>query len=180
MAVDVQLAMAEKALARVRSRGVDAALMVGDGGALPLADAAFDRAFLVAVLGELPDQVGALREVGRVLRRGGVVAVCEEFVAPDYLFPAEVDQRLAAAGGQRLAERATDAAGPGHDRDAVLERAHGRTIARRVGRRGQRYGAAPAAAAARRRGSLPATGRPCPLREAKRPVPPAPSTLRRR
>lgn len=49
----------------------------GDARELPYADASFDSAYLVAVLGEVPDPEGALRELRRVVRPGGRVVVGE-------------------------------------------------------------------------------------------------------
>jgi len=59
--------------------------LVGDATHLPLAGASVDRAFLVAVLGEVPDQRRALRELRRVLRPGGTVSFAETFADPDYV-----------------------------------------------------------------------------------------------
>jgi ubiquinone/menaquinone biosynthesis C-methylase UbiE len=43
----------------------------GDARRLPYANASFDAAYLVAVLGEIPDQEAALRELARVHTPGG-------------------------------------------------------------------------------------------------------------
>src|SRR5919106_419571 len=48
-----------------------------DAISLPFEDRTFDCAFLVQVLGEVPDRGAALRELGRVLRPGGRVVVGE-------------------------------------------------------------------------------------------------------
>ena len=47
----------------------------GDATALPFPDAAFDAVITSEVLEHIPDDVGALAELRRVVRRGGVVAV---------------------------------------------------------------------------------------------------------
>jgi len=50
---------------------------------LPYGDHTFDGAFLVAVLGEIPDQDTALRELARVLRPGGRLVVGESLASGD-------------------------------------------------------------------------------------------------
>ncbi len=47
----------------------------GDGDALPFEDATLDAALLVSILGEIPDQTAALRELHRALRPGGTLVV---------------------------------------------------------------------------------------------------------
>jgi SAM-dependent methyltransferase len=78
---------------------------VADAYHLPLDDESVDRAFLVTVLPEIPDQARALAELRRVLRSpeptegklGGVLSITEEFPDPDYLFAFETIQRVEAA-----------------------------------------------------------------------------------
>jgi len=45
--------------------------MLADARTLPFEDDSFDGAYLVTVLGEIPDQDAALRELRRVVRSGG-------------------------------------------------------------------------------------------------------------
>ncbi len=59
--------------------GVDYAVM--DGADLDIADDAFDAAILHLVLTVMPDPAGCLREVARVLRDGGRIAVLDKFLA---------------------------------------------------------------------------------------------------
>jgi len=49
----------------------------GDAQRLPYADASFDAAYLISVLGEIPDATSALRELRRVLKPGARLLVCE-------------------------------------------------------------------------------------------------------
>lgn len=44
----------------------------------------FDRAFLVTVLGEIPDQLGALQEIRRGLKPGGILSVTQVLPDPHY------------------------------------------------------------------------------------------------
>jgi SAM-dependent methyltransferase len=83
--VDVQPAM----LSILRQRLQDAQiantrLVAGDAVRLPLADGSVDEAFLVTVLGEIPDRPRAVAELRRVMKAGGVLSVMETFTDCDY------------------------------------------------------------------------------------------------
>lgn len=105
LALDIQPAMLRLAHRKVLDASAsNVALCAASAHALPLADGSIDRAFLVAVLGEIPDQPRALAELRRVLRPGGVLAVTEHFPDPDSLFPREV-VALATAAGLRFEGR---------------------------------------------------------------------------
>jgi ubiquinone/menaquinone biosynthesis C-methylase UbiE len=60
----------------------------------------FDRAFLVTVLGEIPDRAAALRALHAALRPGGVLSVTELIPDPHYQSRRTV-RRLAEAAGFR-------------------------------------------------------------------------------
>ncbi len=51
---------------------------------LPLRDSSADRCIMVSSLQEIPDRSRALKEVARILREGGTLAVTEFFVDPDF------------------------------------------------------------------------------------------------
>ena len=70
----------------------------GDAQALPYPDDHFDSAYLVATLGEIPDKRRALRELRRVLKRGGRLVVGEVLLDPHKVTFEEL-RRLTAAGG---------------------------------------------------------------------------------
>ena len=70
----------------------------GDARELPYADGSFDAAFLVAVLGEIPDQQQALRELARVIKPGGRLIVGELFGDPHWVSPGRLQQRAERAG----------------------------------------------------------------------------------
>ncbi|HXS90135.1 MAG TPA: methyltransferase domain-containing protein [Steroidobacteraceae bacterium] len=60
----------------------------------------FDRALLVTVLGEIPDQESALQEIFSALKAGGILSVTE-IVFDNHYQSRETVQRLAAACGFR-------------------------------------------------------------------------------
>ena len=62
-------------LERARAEGVTAELVHGDARQLPFRDASFDKVLMTEVLEHIRDDRQALREVRRVLRPGGVLAL---------------------------------------------------------------------------------------------------------
>jgi ubiquinone/menaquinone biosynthesis C-methylase UbiE len=69
---DLQQEMLDHTLEQASRRGVaNVVASQGDARRLPYADAEFDAAYLVAVLGEIPNPGAALSELARVLRPGG-------------------------------------------------------------------------------------------------------------
>lgn len=76
-AVDSAPAMREGAIAEARAASVSIDVSDGEANALPFPDATFDAATLVQVIEYVPDAVGALREIARVLRPGGALLVCD-------------------------------------------------------------------------------------------------------
>ncbi|MGB9724094.1 MAG: class I SAM-dependent methyltransferase [Chloroflexia bacterium] len=98
-AVEISPRLAGLVARKARRRGLSwVHVVVADARALPLAEGAFDHAFFVAVLGEVPDPVRALQEVRRVLRPGGRVAITEYLLDPDYSLPATMLRRAEQAG----------------------------------------------------------------------------------
>jgi ubiquinone/menaquinone biosynthesis C-methylase UbiE len=99
IAVDIQPEMIGQVEARVREAGLtNVETHVASAYDTPLENDGVDRAFLVTVLPEIPDQARALAELRRVLRPGGVLSITEEFYDPDYPLPAETIRRVTAAG----------------------------------------------------------------------------------
>lgn len=96
---DLQPEMLEHTMARARAAGVqNIHPHQGDARALPYADATFDAAYLVAVLGEIPDQDAALRELARVLKPGGRLVVGELFGDPHMVTSSALRRRADLAG----------------------------------------------------------------------------------
>jgi ubiquinone/menaquinone biosynthesis C-methylase UbiE len=102
---DLQPEMLDHTLRRAREAGIDnVEPRQGDARSLPYRDAAFDAAYLVAVLGEIPDQEAALRELRRVVRPGGRLVVGELFGDP-HMVGEQALRRLAAATGWQFERR---------------------------------------------------------------------------
>jgi len=82
--VDIQREMLQKARRRLHRAGVrHAGYTQANGVMLPFQSGAFDVAFLVAVLGEVPDAKACLASIARVLRPGGLLLVTELPGDPD-------------------------------------------------------------------------------------------------
>lgn len=83
---DLQQEMLEKARRKIEAAGL--ATLVGytqgDARKLELAITGFDVAFLVAVLGEIPDPQQCLRALHRVIRPGGLLSITEHLPDPDF------------------------------------------------------------------------------------------------
>jgi ubiquinone/menaquinone biosynthesis C-methylase UbiE len=97
--VDIEPVLVEKLKAKVGRLGLDnVEARVGDACALPFDDGTFDVVFLISVLGEIPDPVGALREARRVLKPDGVLSITEFLPDPDYPLRRTVMRWAEAAG----------------------------------------------------------------------------------
>src|SRR5262245_4106344 len=97
--LDLQPEMLEDLMRRARSQGVSNVVATeGSAEALPYPDASFDAAYLITVLGEIPHPEIALRELARVVKRGGRIVVGELFLDPDYVSPSRLRTLAASAG----------------------------------------------------------------------------------
>jgi ubiquinone/menaquinone biosynthesis C-methylase UbiE len=76
--IDVQAEMLDHVMSRAEAAGITSiAAAQADARQLPFPDATFDAAYLVTVLGEIPDPAAAVRELGRVLKPTGRLVVGE-------------------------------------------------------------------------------------------------------
>jgi ubiquinone/menaquinone biosynthesis C-methylase UbiE len=97
--LDVQAEMLDHTLSRATDQGIDNIVPTrGDARSMPYTDATFDAAYLVSVLGEIPDQDAALRELRRVVKLTGRVVVGELFGDPHMVTHRALRERGAAAG----------------------------------------------------------------------------------
>ena len=99
--LDLQQEMLDHTMRRAGERGLSNVTPTqSDATGMPYQDGTYDAAFLVTVLGEIPNQDAALRELARVLKPGGRLVVGELLGDPHYVRLAPVRLR---AGGVGLA-----------------------------------------------------------------------------
>jgi ubiquinone/menaquinone biosynthesis C-methylase UbiE len=97
--LDVQQEMLDHTMSRAREAGIENIEPTrGDATAMPYEDGSFDGAYLVTVLGEVPDQEAALRELRRVVKPGGRIVVGELFGDPHMVTRAALRERASRAG----------------------------------------------------------------------------------
>jgi ubiquinone/menaquinone biosynthesis C-methylase UbiE len=96
---DLQQEMLDHTLRRASERGLaNITATQGDARKLSYDDATFDAAYLVTVLGEIPDQAAALAELRRVLGPSGRLVVGELFGDPHMVTAGALRERAEAAG----------------------------------------------------------------------------------
>jgi ubiquinone/menaquinone biosynthesis C-methylase UbiE len=96
---DLQQEMLDHTMRRAEAEAIENIYPTqGDARSLSYPDDSFDRAYLVTVLGEIPDQLQALRELRRVLKPGGRLVVGELFGDPHWVSPGALQRRAEEAG----------------------------------------------------------------------------------
>jgi ubiquinone/menaquinone biosynthesis C-methylase UbiE len=76
--IDIQQPMLDHVMRRAAARNIGPIVPArADARELPFDDASFNAAYLVTVLGEIPDPPAAMREIRRVLKPGGRLVVGE-------------------------------------------------------------------------------------------------------
>jgi ubiquinone/menaquinone biosynthesis C-methylase UbiE len=97
--LDVQQEMLDHTMRRAGEEGVaNIVPALADARSMPYPDDSFDAAYLVTVLGEIPDQDAALRELGRVVRPGGRIVVGELFGDPHMVTHGALRSRAESSG----------------------------------------------------------------------------------
>jgi protein-L-isoaspartate O-methyltransferase len=104
--LDLQPEMLDHTMRRAGERGLaNVTPTRSDATSMPYGDGTFDAAYLVAVLGEIPDQDAVLLELARVLKPGGRLIVGELIGDPHYVRLGPL--RLRASGAGLAYERRT-------------------------------------------------------------------------
>jgi ubiquinone/menaquinone biosynthesis C-methylase UbiE len=97
--LDVQQEMLDHTIRRAQEGTLENVVPTqADARSMPYEDGRFDGAYLITVLGEIPDQGAALRELHRVVKTGGRVVVGELFGDPHWVSPRALQRRAEAAG----------------------------------------------------------------------------------
>src|SRR5918999_1720737 len=97
--LDIQQEMLDHTLRRAAEEGIENISPArADAREMPYPDGAFDAAYLVTVLGEIPDQDAALRELRRVVKPDGRIVVGELLGDPHMVAARALRSGAAAAG----------------------------------------------------------------------------------
>lgn len=97
--LELQPEMARRARKRLEDAGIgNAEVREGDVTTAPLESATYDLAFLVTVLGEIPDRDLAIRRLRDALKPSGVLSFTEVLGDPHYQRYADLERRCLAAG----------------------------------------------------------------------------------
>ncbi|HEY5624921.1 MAG TPA: methyltransferase domain-containing protein [Dehalococcoidia bacterium] len=96
--LDLQRDMIVLLRARLAEAATSAETGVADATRLPVKDDSIDVAFLVTVLGEVPEPEAALAEMRRVLKPGGTLGLGETMGDPDYIRLGKLREMCGRAG----------------------------------------------------------------------------------
>jgi ubiquinone/menaquinone biosynthesis C-methylase UbiE len=97
--LDVQQAMLDDVMQRARTAAIgNIEPALGDARRLPYPDRTFDAAYLIGVLGEVPDEDAALQELRRVLKPTGRLVLGEVAFDPDFVTFGSLHERMRRAG----------------------------------------------------------------------------------
>jgi ubiquinone/menaquinone biosynthesis C-methylase UbiE len=103
--IDIEPKMIDRVNRRAEAEGVqNVEARVEDIYDLPFEEGTFNAAYMIAVIGEIPDPARAIREVCRVLEPGGTLAFSELLVDPDYPLASTL-MRWTAESSVRLKQR---------------------------------------------------------------------------
>ena len=97
--LDIQQEMLDDLARRAARRGLTNIVpRQGDAQQLPYPPETFDAAYLIGVLGEIPDPLAALRQLRRVLKRSGRLIISELVIDPDFVPLRDLEAKAHKAG----------------------------------------------------------------------------------
>lgn len=103
--LDIQQEMLDKARKRLQSNGMkNVEFIKGDGRTFPFPDKHFDIIFMVTVLGEVEEKDLYIKEMRRVLKKGGRIVISEQKGDPDLIREEDLEEMFSKEG-YRVAER---------------------------------------------------------------------------
>ena len=103
--VEIQPEMITMLREHLQAAGVqNVEVIQGDGRQIPSPENSFDLVFLAGVLGETPDLSALFDECTRVLKPGGILAVTEQVIDPDFRLPSTVGKLAADAGLEEVGQ----------------------------------------------------------------------------
>ena len=98
-AFDIQQKMLERVQRKANTENLDNIKLVqGTAGAGQLGRNAYDRALLVTVLGEIPDQKTALNEIFDCLKPGGLLSITEVIADPHFQTRKRILEQIQSTG----------------------------------------------------------------------------------
>jgi ubiquinone/menaquinone biosynthesis C-methylase UbiE len=113
VALDIQEGMLRRAREKAQNANISNIRFVQAGaGEGQLERNHFDRALLVAVLGEIPDQQAALREIFDALKPGGVLSVTEVIFDPHFQSRHKVTRWLKRSDFEKSSSSEADSPSP--------------------------------------------------------------------
>jgi ubiquinone/menaquinone biosynthesis C-methylase UbiE len=104
--LDLQAEMLDKARRKMDAAGLENVgyTVANENGLISFGDGDFDIVFMVTVLGEVKEQELLIREINRLLRRGGILSVSEHLPDPDFVSSGKL-RRLLENDGFRFHRR---------------------------------------------------------------------------
>ncbi len=101
-AMDIQEGMLDRVRAKAQAANLQNIHFLNAGlGENNLPSCQYDRVLLVTVLGEIPDQTSAMKEIYNAIKPGGVLSITEIIFDPHFQSCSKVEQLALAAGFQR-------------------------------------------------------------------------------
>jgi SAM-dependent methyltransferase len=97
--LDVQQDMLDNLARRAARSGLtNIVSKQGDAQKLPYPDQSFDAAYLIGVLGEIPDPIVAMCELKRVLKPSGRLVISEILIDPDFISRPALQEKASDSG----------------------------------------------------------------------------------